>query len=160
MTAFWFRIIPALTLGFLCAIAVGNAEPLPVQFGKGKRPPRRGINSSTLAAEPLSDAEALKKANLNETDGGKLIEYLQQRTLTETEQGRIAAIIKRFGVDDFEERVRATEEIEAFGPAAIGPLKAAARDRDPEVAYRARERFTGWKRCRTRRWRQLRSAPL
>ncbi len=32
----------------------------------------------------------------------------------------------------------ATEEIELYGPAAIGPLKAAAKHSDPEVAFRAR----------------------
>ena len=47
--------------------------------------------------------------------------------------------IKRFGVDDFDERVRATEAIVSFGPAAIGPLRAASRDSDPEVAFRARQ---------------------
>jgi len=127
-----------LTLGSLCAV-VAAAEPQPpVRVLQGKRLPVRPVGTSAVAAEPLTDAEALKKAHLNETDGGKLIEYLQQRTLTETDQGRIAEIIKRFGADDFEERVRATEEIEAFGPAAIGPLKAASRDADAEVAFRAR----------------------
>lgn len=138
MTVFWSRLVPTLALVSLCAV-VGAGEPPAVRILQGKRlPVRPPLGKSLVVAEPLSDSEALKKANLNETDGGKLIEYLQLRTLTETEQGRITAIIKRFGVDDFDERVRATEEIEAFGPAAIGPLKAASRDPDAEVAFRAR----------------------
>jgi hypothetical protein len=75
---------------------------------------------------------------LSAEDGTKLIEYLKQRTLSDSEQGKIAGIIKRFGADDFDDRVRATEEIELYGPAAIGPLKTAERDGDPEIAYRAK----------------------
>jgi hypothetical protein len=86
----------------------------------------------------MSDSEALKSAGLTAEDGAKLIEYLKQRTLSDVDQGKIAGIIKRFGADDFEERVKATEEIELYGAAAIGPLKAAERDSDPEVAYRAK----------------------
>jgi hypothetical protein len=144
MRAFWFRSVPALALAALVALTVAADEPLPVQQQPVKRQPikrppiKGGAKSAVVAEQQLSDEEALKKAKLTETDGGKLIEYLQQRTLTETEQGRIASVIKRFGADDFEERVRATEEIEAFGTAAVGPLKAAAKDSDPEVAYRAR----------------------
>ena len=124
--------------GACCASIAAAEEPFPVRVQPVQRPVAKG-KTTTAAAEPLSDDDALKKANLSETDGEKLIEYLQQRTLTETEQGRITEIIKRFGVDDFEERVRATEEIESYGPAAIGPLKAAGSDADPEVAFRARQ---------------------
>jgi hypothetical protein len=90
--------------------------------------------------ENLTDEEALKKAGLSPTDGPKLIEYLRLRTLSDADQGKIAGIIKRFGADDFDERVKATEEIEVFGPAAIGPLRKIAEDRngDPEVVFRAR----------------------
>ena len=55
------------------------------------------------------------------------------------DQNRIGEVIKKFGADDFEERVKATEEVERFGPAAIGPLKTAETNSDPEVAYRARQ---------------------
>jgi hypothetical protein len=96
-----------------------------------------GVAAAPTAA--VSDAEALKSAGLTETDGPKLIEYLKQRTLSDADQGKITVIIKRFGGDDFDDRVKATEEIEIFGPAAVGPLKTAERDPDPEVAFRARQ---------------------
>jgi hypothetical protein len=95
-------------------------------------------NTTIKAEVTASDHEALKAAGLSPEDGPRLIEYLKQRTLSDVDQGRISGIIKRFGSDDFNERVKATEEIELYGAAAVGPLKAAERDADPEVAYRAK----------------------
>lgn len=132
------RLNCAILLSLAAAIAVvvtAAAQPVPVQIQPVKRPIRGG----TAVTQPaLSDDQALAKANLNAADGGKLIEYLRQRTLTETEQSRIEAVIKRFGAEDFDDREKATVEVEAFGSAAIGPLKTAEKDADPEVAYRAR----------------------
>lgn len=110
------------------------------------RPPGKGVGKKkqpAAKAEPtLSDAEALKKADLAPTDGPKLLGYLKQRTLSDSDQARIAEIIARFGADDFDDRVKATEEIEAFGPAAVGPLKKEAdkppEATDPEVRFRAK----------------------
>lgn len=138
MQSLWLRQVPGIALAGLLAVNLAAEEPFPVRVQPVKRPIVKG-KTTAVAPGQLSDADALKKANLSETDGDKLIEYLHQRTLTESEQGRIAEIIKRFVVDDFEERVRATQEIESYGPAAIGPLKAAARDADAEVAFRARQ---------------------
>ena len=138
MQSLWLRQVPAIALAGLLTLNLAAEEPFPARVQPVKRPIVK-TKTTTVAREQLSDADALKKANLTETDGDKLIEYLHQRTLTESEQGRIAEIIKRFGVDDFEERVRATQEIESYGPAAIAPLKAAARDTDAEVAFRARQ---------------------
>jgi hypothetical protein len=138
MQSLWLRHVPAIALAALLAVNLAAEEPFPLRNQPVKRAVVKG-KTTIVAPEQLSDTDALKKANLTETDGDKLIEYLHQRTLTESEQGRIAEIIKRFGVDDFEERVRATQEIESFGPAAISPLKAAARDADAEVAFRARQ---------------------
>ena len=87
--------------------------------------------ASRRAPGTLSDEEALKQAKLSPTDGEKLLNYLKQRTLSDADQGRINDIIERFGADDFDERVKATEEIEPFGPAAIGPLKNGRARRRP-----------------------------
>jgi hypothetical protein len=89
------------------------------------------------AAEKQADDEALRKANLSPDDGPALVEYLKQRTISESDQGKIKELIKEFSADSFEERRAASRELEKFGPAAIAPLKAAERDSDPEVAYRA-----------------------
>ena len=135
------RFNAALGLAGLIALGVAANEPLQLRPQVGKRPvlgPRQVPGGSSTLPEQLSDEDTLKKADLDATDGSKLIAYLQMRTLTEKEQDRIGVIIKRFGADDFEDRVRATGEIVSFGPAAIGPLKAAANDPDAEIAYRAR----------------------
>jgi hypothetical protein len=99
---------------------------------------RLGKKEATAAENALSDAEVLKSAGLNGEDGGRLVEYLKQRTLNDVDQGKITDILKRFGADDFEDRLKASEEIELYGPAAVGPLKAAERDSDPEIAFRAK----------------------
>jgi outer membrane protein assembly factor BamB len=132
------RLFSAAVLAALLAVGAAGQQKLLDRIQPAQRPAGR-VKTSSAVQEQLSDAEALKRANLSETNGAKLIEYLKQRTLTESEQGRIAEIIKRFGADDFDERVRATQEIESYGPAAIGPLKPAASDSDPEVAFRARQ---------------------
>src|SRR6516164_2746972 len=137
-------IVSAMMLGGLFSIPVtADDDPAPVKLrkGQGKQPLPPGV-AGQPGGQPgdpaVSDDEALTKAGLTPTDGPKLIGYLRQRTLSDVDQGKITAIIKRFGADDFDDRVKATEEIEVFGPAALGPLKAAERDPDPEVAYRAR----------------------
>jgi hypothetical protein len=119
-------------------VAADDDPPVKVRKGVGKQPPGAPGVVGQPGDSTISDDEALTKAGLSPTDGPKLIGYLRQRTLSDVDQGKITAIIKRFGADDFDDRLKATEEIEVFGPAALGPLKAAERDPDPEVAYRAR----------------------
>jgi outer membrane protein assembly factor BamB len=141
-----FGPLCVLLLAALVAVpAVGAEPPLlpPPPPGKVRvRPPIGGpvgpAGTSTVAAD-VSDADALKQAGLSATEAAPLVEYLKMRTLTDRDQNKIGDVIKRFGADDFEERVKATEEVERFGPAAIGPLKTAERDADPEIAYRAKQ---------------------
>jgi hypothetical protein len=97
------------------------------------------VGSSPAQPKPVgeADAEALKKANLSPDDGPALVAYLKQRTVSDADQGRIRELIKKFAAEKFEDRLAASEEIEKFGPAAIGPLKEAERSSDAEVAYRA-----------------------
>jgi hypothetical protein len=141
-------LVVPLTALTLAPAAPGSADdPLPaapVAPVKGLRQPIRGpvkpIRPGVTTETPLlSDAEALKQAGLPADEAGPLLEYLRARTLTDVDQTKIGNIIKKFGADEFDVRVKATEEVERFGPAAIGPLKAAERDADPEVAYRARQ---------------------
>jgi hypothetical protein len=126
-------VLPLAAL-WLVPVAVGQ----PVRVLPIKRGPIAAPGKAT-AAPVLTDAEALKEAGLTADDAKPLIEYLRARTLTDVDQNSIGVIIKKFGADNFEERLKATEEVEKFGPAAIGPLKSAERDADPEVAYRAHE---------------------
>ena len=129
----------ALSLAILFAVpAVGEDPPPPPVRPLIKVRPAGGAVETKLSADATDD-DALKQAGLTTTDAASLIEYLKVRTLTDIDQNKIGDVIKKFGADDFDDRVRATEEVERFGPAAIGPLKAAEKDSDPEVAYRARQ---------------------
>lgn len=138
--------VPLLVMSFLTAIADElpvPAQPVdpPAKVAKGKIGKAKGAGAKVGGAQPVlaaNDADALKQANLSADDAKSLIEYLKSRTLNDIDQTKIGDVIKKFGADDFDERVKATEEIVKFGTAAIGPLKAAERDSDPEVAYRAR----------------------
>ena len=139
-----FALIPAALLSAVFAVpeAVGKEDP-PEFPAKPliKRQPIRRVQPETPSADAkLSDEEALKKAGLPADDSAKLLEYLRQRTLSDADQGKIAKLIEQFGADDFDEREKATDEIGVFGPAAIGPLrkKAEERDGDPEVIFRAK----------------------
>jgi hypothetical protein len=141
-----FLAVPVVILGGLVLVPAAKADvddlPAPPPPAFVMRQPVRvggGLARPAESSTPaMSDEEALKKADLNPTNGKQLLDYLKQRTLSDVDQGKIQAIIARFGADDFEERLKATEEIERFGPAAVGPLKKAERDSDYEVAYRAR----------------------
>jgi hypothetical protein len=102
------------------------------------RPVRSSVvTTSTVAEPPVSDEEALKAAYLDPTDGAKLVAYLKMRTASDADQGKIQGLIKKFHSDNFDERLKAGEELEQFGPSAIGLLKTAQKDNDPEVAYQA-----------------------
>ena len=136
--------VAALLVAALLAVpgpAAGEDPPVVVKpavlQGRVLQPVRGGA-APAQADAALSDEEALKKAGLAAGDGAKLVEYLRLRTLSDAEQGKIGDIIARFGADGFDDREQATAAIEAFGPAAIGPLRKAAEGSDPEVVYRAR----------------------
>jgi hypothetical protein len=140
MRQFWFPTAVTFLLTLTGVLSLGALADEPVRINPLPAQPivKGGKRAGMTPTQPkLSDEEALKKAQLDPDNGPKLIDYLKQRTLSDAERGKIAAVIERFGADDFEVRVKATQEIERFGPAAVGPLKAAERNPDPEIAYRA-----------------------
>lgn len=135
----WFLLAAFAPLTGLTGLLTSAAQNPPAQ-----PLPRRvvlGATATTPAAAaespPLTDEEALKKAGLSPDDGARLVEYLKQRTLSDTDEGKIKTIIRRLGADEYEDREKATAEVELFGPAAIKPLRDAEKDADPEVAIRA-----------------------
>ncbi len=88
----------------------------------------------------LSDAEALAAAKLKETDADALLSYFRQRTVSDADRTKIQSSIRKLGAEDFDERLKAADEVERYGPAAIGPLRAAFQnDPDPEISYRSFE---------------------
>ncbi|HEY2784238.1 MAG TPA: HEAT repeat domain-containing protein, partial [Fimbriiglobus sp.] len=87
-----------------------------------------------------TDKSALSSAKLKADDPDGLVAYFKQRTLTDAELTKIKAVISRMGSESFEDREKASADVLGFGPAAIGPLKTAARaETDPEVNYRAEQ---------------------
>ena len=139
MRRFGIPLTLALPLTALALVPAAADEPAPAAqpaVQPVKRVPPRRV-PATPTAPQLSDEEALKKAGLPSDDPKPLIEYLKTRTLTDVDQTSIGELIQKFAADDFQQRVKAEEDIEKFGPAAIGPLKAAEKDAAPEVAYRA-----------------------
>ena len=127
----------ALSLVALSLVPVAGDEVPPVIIKRA--PLRQPGGGATTPGEGMTDADALKQAGLTADEAGPLLEYLKARTLTDADQSRIGEVIARFGADGFDDRVKATEDVEKFGSAAIGPLKAAERNLDPEIAYRARQ---------------------
>lgn len=115
--------------------AIVVAQPVPGFPGFFGTPAAPGLSNGSAPA--MSDEEALKQAGLSPTDGPQLVGYLKQRTLPDADQGKIQGLIKQFSADGFDVRLKASEELELYGPAAISPLKAAEKDSDPEVAYLA-----------------------
>jgi hypothetical protein len=88
-------------MAVLCSV-----PDVPAQQERPLRVVRPAIQDSvSRVSEQPSDEEALKKADLSPTDGARLVAYLKLRTLSDSEQGKIAEIIERFGVDSFDERV-------------------------------------------------------
>jgi hypothetical protein len=127
-----FALVPAIPVHAQKQIVVQQQLVLPgggIVPAAGKQP--------KAANQTISDDEALKSAGLSATDGEKLIGYLKLRTVSDAEQGKINTLIKKLGADLFVDRIKAGEELEIFGPAAIGLLRAAEKDSDPEIAHQA-----------------------
>src|SRR4051812_42854777 len=96
-----------------------------------------GLAAARQPAEAPSDDEALKRAGLSAADGPALVKYLKSRTVSDNDRGTIEATIRQFGAYDYAVRRKASEDVLKFGSAALAPLKAAEKDPNPEVAYRA-----------------------
>jgi HEAT repeat protein len=124
----------------------GDEDPAPVVQRavavKRKFLPAVG-NDPKLANSPdqaTVDKKALESIGLKADDTAGILKYLKDRTVNDVDADKINAIIKRFGLEDFEERVKASEEIERFGTTAIGLLKKASQNdtNPPEVIFRAK----------------------
>jgi hypothetical protein len=99
------------------------------------------VLAGTLPALPAEDSSAheatLKTAGLK-TDGPALLDFFRNRTLSDADQKKLAALVRQLGADEFEERTRASEALTAAGRKAVPFLKSAVNDRDLEIARRAR----------------------
>src|SRR5262245_30937403 len=81
------------------------------------------------------DEQTLRDAGLA-LDGPALLGYIRKRSATDEQRQKILALIRKTGDESFPVRQRASTEIESFGYTAIGLLKQAQRDPNPEIARR------------------------
>ncbi|MGL4419875.1 MAG: HEAT repeat domain-containing protein, partial [Gemmataceae bacterium] len=86
-----------------------------------------------------TDTKALAAVKLKPADTPGLLAYFRQRTLSDTDLVKIRAIIQKMTDESFDVRESAAGELSKFGVSAIGPLRAAQTDVDPEVGYRSGE---------------------
>jgi hypothetical protein len=69
--------------------------------------------------------------------GPALLEYLRSQTPDPARLEKARTLIRKLGDETFAVRQKATTDLVALGPVALPLLRAAARDRDPEVSRRA-----------------------
>ncbi|MBX9580416.1 MAG: PQQ-like beta-propeller repeat protein [Gemmataceae bacterium] len=138
MTRSWPPLGPLVLLAALVPAAAQQREPpeLPARLPR-QQPPVVGPVTTVAPDAGPADDDALRAAGLDPADGPKLVGYLRQRTVSDADRGKIGELIGRLGADRFDDRLAAAAELERYGPAAVGPLKAAGADPDPEVVYRA-----------------------
>lgn len=84
-----------------------------------------------------ADEKVLQAAGVP-TDGPGLVDFFRKRTRGHVERGKIEALIKRLGDEDFAVREQATRALMALGEAAVPALKQAAKEGDAETQSRAK----------------------
>lgn len=84
---------------------------------------------------PNPDEQHLRDAKVA-TDGPGLLEFFRRRTLSEDQRREVAALIGTLDSRQFQERQEASEKLEAFGPAALPFLRAAAIGNGLEMTRR------------------------
>src|SRR5688572_4197790 len=101
MRRFAMSLALATPLAALMLVSAVTGDEIPIKKGFGKAKAGAADNPNLN----ISDEDALKQAGLSPTEATPLLEYLKVRTLTDVDQNRIGEVIKKFGADDFEERV-------------------------------------------------------
>jgi len=82
-----------------------------------------------------ADIETLKAANMP-FEAQPLLDFFKKHTVTDADRARLGELLLQLGDEDFDKREAASEQIEGFGVAAIGPLRQAERSGNPEVLRR------------------------
>jgi len=73
------------------------------------------------------------------SDGATLLALLGEHTLTPELRRKIKEQISKLGDDEFSQREAAAKALHALGRVALPQLREASKDRDPEIAWRARD---------------------
>jgi HEAT repeats len=92
-----------------------------------------------VAADPtrLAAEEVALQTAARADDAGAALDFFRKRTPSEDQRRHLQALVRQLSDDSFEARQKASAELTASGPVAAGPLRAAARSPDAEVARRA-----------------------
>src|SRR5205085_2412697 len=73
------------------------------------------------------------------TDGAGLLDFFHKHTRRGAGRAQVQTLISQLGDDSFERREQASLHLVEIGELALDQLRQAQRDKDPEVANRARE---------------------
>jgi HEAT repeat protein len=105
----------------------------------GKQGTREFVFGDYRRLDPgASDRRLLEKAKVAAA-GPALLDFVRGHVVPPARRQQVRALIRRLGDDSFEAREKAAADLVARGTAAIPLLRAATRDKDLEVARRARE---------------------
>ena len=124
----------------LASVALGQRGNVVIQ--KMARLPAEPPDPNAKSPDQAEiDKKALDAAGLKAGDPAGLIKYLKERTLNDIDLAKVQAVIKQLGSEDFDDRLRASAELEKMGPPAIAPLRLASKDdnNSAEISFRARE---------------------
>ncbi len=132
-----------LAAALLASAPPSLAQPLPLRRAPALAP---NTEATALFEAAKADKAALAAAKIAPADADGLLAYFERRTLSEVDANAIQAVIERLGAESFGERLKAMDDAEKYGPAAVGPLRKATLI-DPtnvnaanfELAYRAGE---------------------
>ena len=133
------QVIPAADFAlakdrsFLLFLSEAKAEK-----GKEKDAPER------LAAEHVADASPMEGPDAQLLASARafcqaLADWAQPPKLAPEEDAGLKALAADLGADDFDKREKAEAEFRKVGARAKNYLEAAARDKDPERSFRAKE---------------------
>jgi len=123
----------ALLLGLGLALASFSPAPPNDPAGRPEAHPER------VAADPVQlavEEQALQTA-ARADDAAAALDFFRKRTPPEAQRQRLQNLIRHLSDVEFEVRRKASADLVASGPVAAGPLRAAARSPDAEVARRA-----------------------
>jgi hypothetical protein len=128
--------ITALALAGSARDVVPPAPPVEKKEEKKTEEKKDEPKAAEPPKDPIKAAEKLLEDAKIGTDPKSLLEFFTSRTLTDDDRAKLLTTIRQLGDDDFDARERASEELTKAGLAALPILRAAAKDRDVEVARR------------------------
>src|SRR5262245_57800323 len=114
------------------------AHGLLIMCGLTFTPFLHGQTVATTPEDVAADEQLLKEAKVS-VDGAGLLTFFRQHTPATVEEKHIAELVRRLGAEEYQEREKATIELEDLGIAALPFLKPAARHPDPEVRRRVND---------------------